>query len=248
MLYLPKAILFDLDDTILFFGYRQEILTSIAAEHRDRFGAISPEEAGRIIEEAFVEFWADPVKHQAWRFSLLDARILIVKATFEQLRGRVPDLTPEFADQFARQFHERRELGASFFPGARETLDALMESGVKLALVTNGNSITQRKKVEKFDLARRFHHIQIEEEVGFGKPDPRSYRLAMGTLGVAPEDTWMVGDNLDWEVVAPQKLGIYSIWHDYRGRGLPLGSTASPDRIIRMIADLIQSDAVSTCA
>jgi FMN phosphatase YigB (HAD superfamily) len=38
-------------------------------------------------------------------------------------------------------------------------------------------------------------------------------------LGVGPHETWMVGDNLEWEIVAPQRLGIYAIWHDGAGLG-----------------------------
>jgi putative hydrolase of the HAD superfamily len=238
MTKLPKAILFDLDDTILFFGHRQDILTAVAADHSERFSPISPAEAGKTIEGAFVEFWADPVRHQTWRFSLLEARVLIVATTFEALRTRAPGLTAEFAEQFAREFHQRREVEARVFPDALETLDKLRALGVKLALVTNGSAVTQRHKVVKFDLESRFDHIQIEGEAGFGKPEARSYQHAMDALGVTASETWMVGDNLEWEVVAPQKLGIYSIWNDFAGKGLPAGSDIRPDRIIRLISEL----------
>jgi putative hydrolase of the HAD superfamily len=60
----------------------------------------------------------------------------------------------------------------------------------------------------------------------------------MTALGVEAHQTWMVGDNLEWEVAAPQRLGIYSIWHDHLGEGLPPGSPVRPDRIIRTIAEL----------
>ena len=63
----------------------------------------------------------------------------------------------------------------------------------------------------------------------------RAYRLALAVLGVEPEETWMVGDNLEWEVAAPQKLGIAGIWMDSAGNGLPKGSTVRPDRIIRRL-------------
>ena len=62
--------------------------------------------------------------------------------------------------------------------------------GVRLALITNGAAAPQRAKVVRFDLTHRFHHIQIEGEHGFGKPEERAYRHALQTLGVAPEDTW----------------------------------------------------------
>jgi putative hydrolase of the HAD superfamily len=49
----------------------------------------------------------------------------------------------------------------------------------------------------------------------------------------------MVGDNLEWEVIAPQWLGIFAVWHDHTGRGLPKGTTARPDLIIRSLRELI---------
>ena len=58
-------------------------------------------------------------------------------------------------------------------------------------------------------------------------------------LGVRPHETWMVGDNLEWEVVAPQRLGIYAIWCDVHGIGLPPDSPVRPDRIVRSIAETL---------
>jgi putative hydrolase of the HAD superfamily len=126
------------------------------------------------------------------------------------------------------------------FPGVHEALETFRASGVKLALITNGAAEPQRRKVERFALAERFDHVQIEGEHGFGKPDERAYHHAMGALGVTPADTWMVGDNLEWEVETPQRLGIYAIWMDAHGEGLPADSTVKPDRIIRSLTELLQ--------
>ena len=49
----------------------------------------------------------------------------------------------------------------------------------------------------------------------------------------------MVGDNLEWEVVSPQRLGIHAIWHDGYGVGLPADSPIRPDRIIRRLSELL---------
>jgi len=118
-------------------------------------------------------------------------------------------------------------------------IDALKARGVLLALVTNGAAEAQRSKIERFDLARRFDHIQIEGEHGFGKPEERAYTHAMQSLGVEAHETWMVGDNLEWEVAAPQRLGIHAIWFDAVGRGLPPDSTVKPDRIVRTLSELM---------
>ncbi|MGA9348435.1 MAG: HAD-IA family hydrolase [Anaerolineae bacterium] len=46
----------------------------------------------------------------------------------------------------------------------------------------------------------------IKGEFGVGKPDDRVYLHALDQLNVKPEETWMVGDNLEWDVRAPQRM------------------------------------------
>ena len=132
-------------------------------------------------------------------------------------------LPADLAVRLADRFTAYREEEMFVFPGAHDAIDALKALGVKLALVTNGAAGAQRAKVERFALSHRFDHIQIEGEHGFGKPEERAYLHAMQALGVTASETWMIGDNLEWEVVAPQRLGIYAIWIDVHGDGLPAG-------------------------
>ena len=108
-----------------------------------------------------------------------------------------------------------------------------------MALIANGAAEPRRAKVVRFALDHRFDHIQIEREHSFGKPEERAYTHAMEVLGVGPHETWMVGDNLEWEIVAPQRLGIYAIWHDGYGVGLPRNSPIRPDRIIHRLSALL---------
>ena len=91
--------------------------------------------------------------------------------------------------------------------------------GVKLALITNGSAEGQRGKVVRFELERFFGCIVIEGEFGVGKPDERVYKHALAALATDPEDAWMVGDNLEWEVAVPQRLGLRGIWVDWAGGG-----------------------------
>ena len=123
---------------------------------------------------------------------------------------------------------------------AHATVDALRDAGVRLALVTNGAGVTQRAKIERFELAHRFHHIQIEGEFGQGKPELAVYRHALERLGVDAADAWMVGDNFEWEVVAPQALGMCGIWYDPFEAGVPTQATAKPTRIIKRLAELVE--------
>ncbi|WP_312161454.1 HAD family hydrolase [Phenylobacterium sp.] len=235
---MPKAILFDLDETIISFGSRRLVLQTVIEEFAARFAPVAPEDAALAMEAGFRRFWSDEARAAIWRQDLGAGRILAVEGGFAELRDRVPGLGADFARTFGQRFHAYREEQAAFFPGALETIRAFRALGVKLALVTNGAAEPQRAKVERFNLAPLFDHVQIEGEAGFGKPQEQAYLHAMQALGVEPHETWMVGDNLEWEVAAPQRLGIYAIWHDHMGEGLPPGSAVTPDRIVRSIAEL----------
>ena len=125
------------------------------------------------------------------------------------------------------------------FPGVHDVLGVLQASGFALGLITNGSGPVQREKIERFSLAPFFAHIQIEGEHGFGKPEERAYRHALASLNVEPRDMWIVGDNLVWEVEAPQKLGIHAVWYDAERKGLPSGSVVTPDKVIRRHDELL---------
>ena len=234
---LPKAILIDLDDTILAAGERPVVLLQIARELAADLHPHTPGEIAARLEEALEAFWSDPARHKVARFGVTEARRQVMVETFQAVGS--PVLTTDLAVRFAARFTTVREEITTCFPGAVEGLEGLRGLGIKLALITNGGADTQRAKIERFALAPYFDHIQIEGEVGFGKPDVQAYRHAMAVLGSEPHETWVVGDNLEWEVAAPQRLGLRGVWCDGFGRGLPQGSSVTPDRIIRSLADLL---------
>ncbi len=234
---LPPAILFDLDDTILYGGYREDVLASIAVELAEELGAHDPQALVAALEAGFAFYWSDPDRHRHGRFALAEVRRSVVAGVFATL-GQA-HLTEALAHRFADRFTAARDALICPFPGAVETVAELRARGVRLALITNGDGATQRGKIERFALAPFFEHIQIEGEHGFGKPEPQAYRHCMATLGVGPADCWIVGDDLEWEVAAPQRLGLHAVWHDHRGTGLPAGSAVKPDRIIRSLRELL---------
>jgi putative hydrolase of the HAD superfamily len=79
----------------------------------------------------------------------------------------------------------------------------------------------------------------IDGEVGIGKPEAGIYLLALDRLGVSADEAWMIGDNFEWEIAAPQKLGIRGIWIDHRGAGVAEGSPVQPCMVIRSWDDLL---------
>ena len=241
----PRAILFDLDDTILQGYVRPDALwLSVAEEFAVDLLPLTPARLAQAIATFARDFWADADRHREWRVQLIAARRAIVVGALTSLAAlghAVP--SAEVGRRLADRFSARREAELCLFPDAHAVIDALRQHGLLLALVTNGAADLQRAKIDRFDLGRRFDHIQIEGEHGFGKPEERAYRHALSALGVAAAQTWMVGDNLEWEVAAPQRLGIHAIWYDPAGAGVPAGSPARPDRIISSLSELLQAAA-----
>ena len=233
----PRAILVDLDDTILAAGQRPQVLLEIAREFEADLAPHLPQTVAERLEAALELFWSDPARHQVARFGIAEARREVVRETFAAMDADI--LTLAVADRFAARFTARREEMTVCFPGALDGLRALREHGIKLALVTNGSSATQRAKIERFGLAALFDHIQIEGDVGFGKPEPQAYAHAMAALGAEPHETWMVGDHLEWEVRTPQRLGLTAIWCDGVGLGLPADTDCTPDHVVVSLRELV---------
>ena len=234
---LPRAILMDLDDTILAFSegmapcWRQ-----ICERFAPRLAGPTAEELFAAIQDSRTRFWSDAERARRGRLDINQARREIIAAALRQLNVDAPALVEEIAEVYGRE----REKTIHPLPGAIEALRALRDRGVRLGLITNGPAVMQRSKVERFGLAPLFEAIVIEGEFGAGKPDPRVYRHALERLEVAPAEAWMVGDHLEIDVAAAQSLGMVGVWMDHAGQGLPEDSPIRPDGIIRSLAELIE--------
>lgn len=234
--FLPKAVLFDLDDTILAYsGKSDESWQAVCSQFADRLEHVDLETVLKTIKVNSASYWSDPERHRTGRLNLDVTRQQIIAVALGELGVDDVSLARDMALAYALQREERIEP----FPGALDTLDELRKRGVQLALLTNGSAEIQRRRIEKHRLVPLFDYILIEGEFGVGKPDQRVYLHTLDQLKVQPEEAWMVGDNLEWEVVIPQQLGIFAIWLDTLGKGLPENSSIHPDRVIRDLPELL---------
>jgi putative hydrolase of the HAD superfamily len=230
------VLLLDLDDTILDdSGARDECWRVACAEAAEARSGLDAAALQREVERVREVFWSDPDRHRDWRPRMREAWGRIAS---EALAGVGVD-DPALATTIGDRHFELRDAAIAPLPGAVDALHRLRSLGVRLGLVTNGGSEGQRVKIERFALAAHFDYIGIEGEVGVGKPHRGAYDAALRGLQGTPEDTWMVGDNLEWDVSGAQAVGIYGIWLDKNGRGLPEQTSARPDRIIRSISELV---------
>ena len=230
-----NALLLDLDDTLL--AYSAGVDTSWAEACGVATLPMETSALLAVLTETRKWFWSgDPERHARERVNMLGAWTKIV---LEAL-GRCGCADEALAATIARNYAARRREAMQLFPESRAVLDALRTRGLPLALVTNGDALQQRDKIERHDLARYFGAIVIEGEFGCGKPQERVYREALRQLGVGTDGVCMVGDHLEWDVLAPQRLGLTGVWIDREGAGLPAEHAEErPHRIIRSLAELL---------
>jgi putative hydrolase of the HAD superfamily len=235
----PKAILFDLDDTLIAaYGNPEAAWAAVAAEFSDELHPFRDELVATIIATGHA-YWADPERSRRGRLEITGARRNIVAAAFVQLGLSQRDILEEnLIDRLALRFSQYRDDHMYLFDDAHLVLDAARRRGVRLGLVTNGAGRAQRQKLERFDLGRRFDHIQIEGEAGFGKPDPRAFTMTLNALQVDPTEAWMVGDSYEADMVTPQSLGLATHWYNPASYQRPQGRPP-PSRTISRLSDLL---------
>jgi len=231
-----KALLVDLDDTLLDYSGGVDECWSAACETVS--GPAGVESAALIdaVRKARRWFWDDPERHRRERVDMLGAWRKIVEHGFEELGAPSTPLAAAAAEDFAA----RRWAVMRLFPGVIDALGRLREAGVAMALVTNGDKSQQRRKIERYDLARFFDTILIEGEFGAGKPEEIVYLHVLERLGVPAREAWMVGDNIEWDVAAPQRLGLRGVWIDRGRTGLAASGDVRPHRIIREFPEILE--------
>ena len=239
----PAAIFFDLDDTIIDDSSNVESGWHAAVSAFAPAAGLQTDAVVQSILEVREWYWSDPERHRVGRSDLRAASSRIVAEALSRLDVERAGLDLKIADYY----RDLREEGLALLPHAVEVVEELRSRGIRLALLTNGDGPGQRKRIARFELGKHFDYICIEGEFGCGKPDERVYCGALDALACEPSSTWMVGDNLVWDVAAPMRLGLTGIWLDRAGAGLPTSATAllyqdspvKPDRIIRSLRELL---------
>ncbi|HEU5319578.1 MAG TPA: HAD family hydrolase [Methylomirabilota bacterium] len=228
-----RALLLDLDDTLLdYSGGADACWEAACAEVQP------PVEAAallRALGETRRWFWSDPVRHRRERVDMPNAWRQI--AAHALARCGVDGAAPAHA--LAEAYAARSRATMRLFPDTLDCLRRLRADGLPLGLVTNGDAREQRDKLARYGLGAFFDVVVIEGERGAGKPDEVVYREALAVLGARADEAAMAGDHLEFDVAAPQRLGLRGIWVDRAGRGVPADSPVRPDRVIRGLGELL---------
>lgn len=112
---------------------------------------------------------------------------------------------------------EARWLELPPWSGAQAALDALA-GRTKLGVVTNCSIRLGRQAAER--LRTRWDCVVTAEEAGCYKPDPRPYRQALASLGVAPGEAAFVAGS-GYDLFGTSAVGLRTYWHNRVGLARP---------------------------
>jgi len=203
---LPTAVVFDLDDTLhdaagveaemlvqLCAALREELPDLDDAVFRARFRDGRDALYGRVLSGE----WDIP----AYRRAHLAVACEPWGEPSDALHEAVLRLRDEQLDR------------TRFVEDALELLRALRAGGVRTALLTNGPSWMQRRKVDLLGLEDELDAIGISEELGAAKPDPAAFAATLELIDCSADETVMVGDHLDWDVRGALDAGMRgAVW------------------------------------
>ena len=103
--------------------------------------------------------------------------------------------------------------GAAPLPGAVESVRALSELGLPLAVVS---SAVYHPFLEwtlaRFGILEAFEFVVTSASCGFYKSRPEIYVHTLDAFGIAPCQLVHIGDSLEYDVTTAGKLGIRTVW------------------------------------
>jgi len=173
-------VVFDLDDTL--YPEIEYVRSSLIFAGTMAESAFGVESAVTFLLEAFENDGEDPIGALWAAKQLPKAAKSDVVAS---MRGHRPEISLP---------HSSASL-----------LNALSTMGISWSILTDGRSLTQRRKIEALGIVEA-SGIYISEERSIGKPAVKAYTQIVADQPYACE-FWYIGDNPAKDFVAPKALG-----------------------------------------
>jgi len=202
---LPKAIFFDMDDTIFDHSLtcRRALGRLRVTEARLRRRPLDDvwHEYSRLLEEVQPDILAG-------RLNIQEARV----ERFRQLaRLCGTEISSADAAELSRRYRVHYQELRRTVPGVRRLLERLRGRTV-VGVVTNNEVEEQERKLDHLGLRPLVDFMVVSEAVGIAKPDPGIFRVALAQADASPGQTVMIGDSWRSDVTGARNVGIRPVW------------------------------------
>jgi len=237
-----KAILFDLDDTLIEWGDYLARWEEVEARHIESVHRFLTETVDKPPElEDYFTAYRERTRN-AWldaRTSLIAphiGRVLVETAVALGVAENQLDV-----DRCLDHYDWRAVPGTRVFSDVEDALSLLSKRGLVFGLVTNAYQPMRLRDIEMDDhgLLDFFPTCRISAaDVGYLKPHPSIFEAALECLGVEPDQAVFVGDNLTADIGGAQAAGMLAILRRLPNRNAPLSEVIVPDAVVDTLLEL----------
>nr|WP_297785087.1 YjjG family noncanonical pyrimidine nucleotidase [uncultured Allomuricauda sp.] len=216
-------VFFDLDHTLWDFE-KNSALT---------FAKILADNKVNVQLDRFLKLYS-PINLQMWALyrengiSKSELRYQRLKQTFDKLNIEVTD---QVINTLAHDYIAHLSSFTHLLPNTVQTLEYLFPK-YKLHIITNGFQEVQTKKLKGSGIHHYFQKIIDSEMAGVKKPHPYIFEIALEMAEVAPQNSLMIGDNLEADILGAKALGMQVLHYNFH--------KDDHHGVCKMITDLIE--------
>jgi len=217
-----KAAIFDLDNTLFDFIIMKEKAVEAAAWAMIDAGL--PLTVDEVLRKIFDIYEMEGIENQT-----------VFNKLLMDVLGRVD---PKILAAGIVAYRRVREAMLVPYPHVRSTLVSLVKKGIKLAVVSDAPSVQAWLRLCYLQIHDLFDIVVTFDDTGEAKPSPKPFTLALEKLKLAPEETLMIGDWAERDLLGARRLGIRTV-HARYGTEIPEeGDNPLADASIDDIKDL----------
>lgn len=211
-----QHLFFDLDHTLWDYDRNvQESLSELFIKYKlEKLGLLSSQHFIDSFYAVNFKLWAAYDKGELQKDEL---RITRFSKIFSHA-GVIDAVIPE---EFEGDFMHRTSSKKHLFPHTIEILDYLKPK-YKLHVITNGFDESQARKMSSSGLSDYFEHVITSETTGHKKPDPRIFHHALLMAGASQENSLMIGDNPNSDILGAYNSGIDQVFFNPHGKSIDI--------------------------
>ncbi|MCM1123610.1 MAG: HAD family hydrolase [Eubacterium sp.] len=136
-----------------------------------------------------------------------------IEEVFEELytkKGVEPDST--LAIHTGQMFRAYATKHLRLYAYAKEMLSALREAGRGVYLLSNAQRIFTEQELYYLGIHDLFDGIRISSDHGCKKPDERFFRILLEQYGLLPEESLMIGNDMETDIAGAKRIGMDSFY------------------------------------
>ena len=219
-----KAILLDLDDTILDFHKAERIALSATLEE---LGITPTDKVLARYSEINQMHWKRLERGELTRYEVLHGRFRML---FNEMGLDVSEIDAQ------RIYEWRLGTGHYFLDGAEKLLDDLYGK-YDIYLASNGTDIVQTRRIESAGIGKYFKELFISQRIGYDKPSVEYFNRCFERIeNFDRASTIIIGDSLTSDILGGINAGIRTCLFNPHGR--PGRADIVPDYEVKDLAEI----------